>query len=353
MTTSLVNQKLQFWAYRVSTILKSFKTLYTLPPEKIKAFLDSYVIYDHDWVNEEELIREMGQDYYSQVQKKLVDYYCVLNHLCAIGQVEKMYIPPAMDLSKNLIQNQVLFEQRMSRDLGLKKGKKVLDIGCGRGRVANHMASHSGASVTGINIDPDQLEAANRFAKGNGMSDLCHFQRGDLNETLPFPDNSFDSVYEIQAVFSLAKDPVKVFSEIHRVLKPGGKFGSLEWVRLDQYDPKNTHHVDLMKRIKPLIGAIGTLSIDEAVKYLEEAGFEIVTNENASINGLQAPLIQKADKFFTRMTRLLKGLVRVKILPGHFETLFDRLTKDGQAFVEADQLGLVTTSHYMIARKKK
>ncbi|HNA62175.1 MAG TPA: class I SAM-dependent methyltransferase [Rhabdochlamydiaceae bacterium] len=144
-----VKNKIDFFSYRVGTILKSFKTLYTLSQEKVDAFLGSYNIYDHDWANEEELIKEMGPDYYKQVKKKLVDYYSVLNHLCAIGQVEKMYIPPLMDLSKGILANQTLFERKMAKDLGLHKGSRVLDIGCGRGRIANHIASITGAHVTG------------------------------------------------------------------------------------------------------------------------------------------------------------------------------------------------------------
>ena len=58
----------------------------------------------------------MGKDYYKEIQKKLIDYYSVLNHLCALGQVEKMYIPPAMDLSVSIMANQVLLEQKMARD---------------------------------------------------------------------------------------------------------------------------------------------------------------------------------------------------------------------------------------------
>src|SRR4051812_32010011 len=99
MVQMSVTNKIQFLAYRLSTIAKSLKTLYTLPQEKIDAFLNSYNIYDHDWANEPEMVQKMGVNYYQEIKRKLVDYYCVLNHLCAIGQVEKMYIPPAMDLS--------------------------------------------------------------------------------------------------------------------------------------------------------------------------------------------------------------------------------------------------------------
>lgn len=352
MTLTAIKNKLQFWSYRSSTVLKSFMTLYTLPQEKIDAFLGSYNIYDHDWVNEENLIDDMGKDYYKEVKRKLVDYYGVLNHLCAIGQVEKMYIPPAMDLSKSIIANQTLFERKMCKDLDIRKGDKVLDVGCGRGRVANHVAAHTGANLTGINIDPGQLESARRFALGNGLSQQCQFKMADINELpLPFADNSLDAVYQIQ-VFSLSKDLEKLFKDIYRILKPGAKFACLDWVHLAKYDSKNPEHAELMKRIKPLIGAIGTPSAEQYVNLLKRAGFDIIIDENASIDGLQAPLIENADKFFTRIHALIKLAVKVKILPKHFKALFDRLTKDGQAFIEADRKRLVTTSYYIVAQKK-
>lgn len=352
MEQTAEKSKLQFWMYRISTALKSFKVLYSLPPEKVDAFLNSYNIYDHDWVDEKQLIQDMGMDYYKEIQRKLVDYYSVLNHLCAIGQVEKMYIPPAMDLSVSIMANQTLFEKKMCRDLGIKKGDQVLDIGCGRGRVASHVASHTGARVTGMNIDGDQLASARRFAEEKGLSNQCHFQFGDLNHLpLPFADNSLDAVYQIQ-VFSLSKNLLKLFQDIHRVLKPGAKLSCLDWVTLENYNPKDPEHAALMKKIKPLIGAIGSISSREYANLLKQAGFTIVIDENASIGGLQAPLIENADKFFTRVTKLIKFLVRWKILPNHFNALFDRLTKDGQALIEADRKRLVTTTHYIVAQKK-
>lgn len=348
---SAIQTKLSFFAYRLSTILKSFKTLYTLPQEKVDAFLNSYNIYNHDWANEEELIRDMGPDYYSQVQKKLVDYYSVLNHLCAIGQVEKMYIPPIMDMSKGIIANQTLFEKKMASDLNVKKGGRILDIGCGRGRIASHMATETGAHVTGMNIDTNQLEAAKRFAVGKNLTQQTNFIQGDLNKLpLPVEDGTLDAVYQVQ-VFSYSKDLEKLFADIYRVLKPGGRVACLDWFQLDKYDAKNPEHTDLMRRIKPLIGAIGTPLIEDFTRAMEKAGFKILINENASINGLQAPLIEKADTLFKWATRLINGCVKYKILPRHFQKLFDRLTLDGEAFVEADRKGLVTTCHYILAQK--
>ncbi len=349
---SKTKAKLDFWTYRLSTVLRSFKSLYSLPPEKVKAFVDSYQVYDYDWADEKQLIEKLGPDYYKIVKQKLIDWYSVLNHLCSIGQVEKMYIPPAMDLSKSIIENQKLIERKMSRDLGVGKGAKMLDIGCGRGRVANHMAALTGAHVTGINVDDSQLEAARKYAASTGMEKQLEFKRGDVNDIpYTFPDQSLDGIYQIQ-VFSLSKDLLKLFKELHRMLKPGGKLVCLDWVTLPAYNPKDPYHADLMKKIKPLIGAIGCPSTKEYADLLRKAGFEVLIDENPSIDGLQAPLIDRADKFFTRVMKLTHFLVRWKILPAHFKTLFDRLTQDGQALVEADRLRLVTTTYYFVAQKK-
>lgn len=347
----MVLAKLRFWIYRLGTVARSFKTLYSLPKSKLEAFLNSYIIYDHDWTNEEAMIQAMGPDYRDIVKQKLIDYYSVLNHLCAIGQVEKMYIPPALDLRRSIIDNQTLFEKRMWKDLGIGRKSKVLDVGCGRGRIASHAASHTGASVEGINLDKSQLESARKFAKGDGLDQLTHFQPWDVNQSpYPFEEATFDAIYEVQ-VFSLAKDLDKTFQELYRLLKPGGKFACLEWVVLDGYDHKNPYHGHLMKQVKPLIGAIGNPTIDKYVKALEKAGFTVIINENASLNGLQSPLIEKADKFYTRIGKLINLLVRFKILPRHFNTLFERLSRGGDAFVEADKLRLVSTSHYIVAKK--
>jgi len=350
MSQATLKSKMEFWAYRLSTTVKSFKELYSLSPEKVNAFVKSYDVFNHEWQDEEELVSKLGKDYYPKAKQEVINYYSVLNHLCAIGQVEKMYIPPAIDLSKSITANQKLLEQRIAKDLRLKKGDKVLDIGCGRGRIAGHIASISGAHVTGMNIDTVQLESAVRFAKAKGLP--CQFQVGDLNDLpLPFADSSLDGIYEVQ-VFTYSKDLLKLFKELHRVLKPGARFACLDWFSLDNYDPKNEHHADLMRKVKPLIGAIGTRSTKKFVDLLKKAGFEIIADENPSVDGLQAPLIDNADKFFTRVTKMIKFLVKIKVLPGHFIPLFDRMTQDGQAFVEADRLRIMTSCHYVVGQKK-
>jgi sterol 24-C-methyltransferase len=142
-----------------------------------------------------------------------------------------------------------------------------------------------------------------------------------------------------------------LFRDIYRLLKPGGKFACLDWVTLPDYDRANPHHADLMRRIKPLIGAIGTPTSKQYVSLLERAGFAVIASENPSVDGLQAPLIENAERFYRRLAAVISFCTRCAVLPRHFQILFDRLRKDGEAFIEADRLRLVTTSHYIVAQK--
>jgi len=334
--------------YRLITILRSIKALYQLSPQQVNSFIKSYEIYDYDWI-QGQAANDKNQVEYPHVKKQIINWYEVLNHLCAIGNLEKMYIPPAMDLSKDVVENQLLFEKMFCQWLGMKSGDKVLELGCGRGRVAAHLASITGAHITGINIDQSQIDNAVKFAKKQGLSHQCQFVNKDFNDLpFPFPDNYFDCIYEVQAL-SLSKNLNKLFCELHRILKPGGKLSLSEWVRLPNYNPQNSHHVDLLKRIKPLVGAIGTPSIEEYESALQNSGFNILISKNPNINNLQLPLIKKTSHYFSNVNRIINILVKLKIMPKHFIPLLDRLGADTDALCEADKLGLITMTYHFIA----
>ena len=74
--------------YRVSTSVKALYALFTFPHEYVDDFMKSYDIF------EQENITGSSRD-----ASNIVNYCQVVNHLCAVGEVENMYIPPVMDLS--------------------------------------------------------------------------------------------------------------------------------------------------------------------------------------------------------------------------------------------------------------
>lgn len=336
---------------RWKTFWASFRYLSNLTPKQVDDFMASYVIYNLDWSNEQQMREVLGSNYQEQVGDCLKSYYGVLNHLCALGDVEKMYIPPWMSRKANVLENQILYERSIAHDIGLSAGDKVLDLGCGRGRVAAHMAQSSGAQVTGLNIDPNQVAQAHSFNEERGLHN--QFVTQDFNSLpLPFADESFDAFYQIQAL-SLCKDLPALFSEIFRVLKPGSKISLLDWVSLPAYDPKDPEHAELMSRVKPLIGAVGTPTPQSLERALTDSGFEVVKSQNASMEGLQAPLIDTVDLYFRTLRQCILALVKVHVLPRHFKTLINRLCLDGQAFVKMDNMRLATTSYSIIAQKPK
>jgi arsenite methyltransferase len=104
----------------------------------------------------------------------------------------------------------------------LAAGERVLDLGCGAGTdslVAAQMVGASG-SVVGIDMTPAMLAKARRAGDELGVTN-ADFVDGEV-ESLPFPDESFDVVIS-NGVIDLVPDKDAVYSEIFRVLAPGGR----------------------------------------------------------------------------------------------------------------------------------
>lgn len=104
----------------------------------------------------------------------------------------------------------------------LSPGERVLDLGSGAGTdslIAAQMVGEQG-HVTGIDMTPEMLTKARAAAAEMGASNV-EFVESEA-ERLPFPDASFDVVIS-NGVIDLTPDKDAVFSEIHRVLRPGGR----------------------------------------------------------------------------------------------------------------------------------
>ncbi len=96
----------------------------------------------------------------------------------------------------------------------------VLDMGCGTGRFTVPMAERA-ASVTGVDISPHMLAVNGRKLAEHGLH--ADLREGDMT-SLPFPDGSFDVVTSMLALMHIPiEDRQRVFCEVARVLKPGGR----------------------------------------------------------------------------------------------------------------------------------
>lgn len=102
----------------------------------------------------------------------------------------------------------------------------LLDIGCGLGGPARYFARRFGCQVSGIDITPRFVEAANRFTRLLKMEDRVTVEHGD-GDRLPYAQHTFDGAYSQHVTMNVA-DRARFFAEAFRVLKPGGFFAVTE-----------------------------------------------------------------------------------------------------------------------------
>lgn len=304
--------------YRFTTTLTAVAEIARMPEEKLNRFLLSYRMFEKD-----QFTGEAGE------LDLLTDYYSVLNHLCAIGNFEKMYLPPYLDENKDVYGNQKLYDKKMADFLDIGPGSKVADIGCGRGRVAHHVSSYTGAHVTGLNIDKEQIRQAVDYAKQTGLGSQLDFKVANYNDPLPFPNNSLDAAYYVQ-VLSYSTNLEAFFKEVFRVVKPGGRVAFEDYVL-----------------------GVETSLPDTFKAAVEAAGFQVVYHKDDSIFGRQAPLLRQEKDFWLPLTSIVGFLHSIGLVPEIYFKVMQRMTAGTDALIESDELGIVSCGYVTFAVKPK
>ena len=120
--------------------------------------------------------------------------------------------------------------EALVNSLGIRRGAKVLDLGCGDGTTALPEA-RLGADVVGVDIAANLVEAGRQRAAAEGLSN-CRFQEGDASNLEGLTDRSFDLVVSIFGAM-FAPKPFDVAKEMVRVTKPGGRIVMGNWIPND------------------------------------------------------------------------------------------------------------------------
>lgn len=226
--------------------------------------------------------------------------------------------------------------------LALRAGEHVLDAGCGTGLLVHGMSSTIGSQgrIVGVDFSDDMLELAKQRC-----SDLTNIelQQGSVTQ-LDFDDNSFDAASCIQTLLYV-DDVETALSELHRVLKPGGRVAILEtdWrgVVLNSPDEVMTRKIldawdaavsspNLPVKLTPLLkkfnfSAIKTTAIPILNTSYSDVNFSsgmlnyfsnyavkngVITQDESELWMLQIRELAKTDSYFFCVNRFLFTAVK-------------------------------------------
>ena len=186
----------------------------------------------------------------------------------------------------------------------LHPGETVLDLGSGGGIDVLLSAKRVGPSgkVYGLDMTEEMLALAIRNRDEAGATNV-EFLRGYI-EDIPLPENTVDVVIS-NCVINLSTDKRRVFAEMHRVLRPGGRIGIADVVADDDLSP------DQRAERGTYVGCIaGALSFAEYEQGLRDAGFEdiSISSTDEPIPGMHSAIVKAstssatADLGFSRMS---------------------------------------------------
>ncbi|MBN2007051.1 MAG: class I SAM-dependent methyltransferase [Anaerolineae bacterium] len=138
------------------------------------------------------------------------------------------------------------FRQREYRELaqraaamGIPDGGKVLDVGTGTGFVAIALARalrERGVQVVGLDLSPAMLSLAAENAQRAGLDGAITWREGNAY-AMPFADGEFDAVISNDSLHHW-ENPVAIFNEIARVVKPDGMYLIHDSRRLESWWPR-------------------------------------------------------------------------------------------------------------------
>lgn len=216
------------------------------------------------------------------------------------------------------------------KDIDLNN-KSILDIGCGTGGVEVVLAGEFDIDrVTGIDVEPQLVERTQKLVDKKGLSAKVEVELVDPGP-LDFANNEFDIVFSKDSMIHIP-DKNAIFSEILRVLKPGGVFAASDWLVGENADSspewarvRNLSHLDFK-----------VFTAAETELAMRQAGFEQVSTLDR--NAWYAS--NSATEY-----RQLEGPLRERILEVADEEVYEHWMKVRRAFRDSAAVGALRPTH--------
>ena len=148
--------------------------------------------------------------------------------LAALGPDDQQLAPQQLGTLDQFHTRGLAATAELARLAGITAQMSVLDVGSGIGGPARVLAATHGCRVTGVDLSEPFVEAARYLTKRTGQSGQVSFQTGSALE-LPFEDATFDAALLQHVAMNIADRP-RLYREIRRVLKQGGRFATYDVV---------------------------------------------------------------------------------------------------------------------------
>ena len=171
--------------------------------------------------------------------------------------------------------------QALAASIGVAKGQKVLDLGCGDGTTAIP-AAQLGAEVLGVDIAGNLVAAGNRRAKELGVANV-RFQQGDACDLRPLDDRSFDFVVTVFGAM-FAPKPADVAKEMVRVTKPGGRIVMGNWIPGDPTLVAQILKISSAYTPAPPAGFVSPMTWGDEAQVLERFAAAGISPENVTFD---------------------------------------------------------------------
>jgi len=117
--------------------------------------------------------------------------------------------------------------QRYARDLRVGDGDLLVDAACGRGDPGLWVAARTGARLLGIDFAASAVEHARARTEAAGMSDRAEFRVARFEET-GLDDDAAEAIMSVDSLI-FSEDKPAAIRELHRILRPGGRFVFSSW----------------------------------------------------------------------------------------------------------------------------
>jgi cyclopropane fatty-acyl-phospholipid synthase-like methyltransferase len=209
------------------------------------------------------------------------DYYDrVIDETCRLlgGQWGQFHVGFFDKRDDILPKAQLRLNDRLAQAMNLRRGARVVDVGCGIAGPACYLASKYDWDITGVTISQVQSWQAADVITESGCSERVRVIVGDAHD-LPLENERFDAVYGIES-FAHFSDKFKVIGECARLTRTGGILGIWDLVACS-------------REVSRAFELLHLITIKEYKEICQQHGFEIISADDFG----QAILPRSMDAF--------------------------------------------------------